>query len=650
MCFVHRQQRPADGLGASSLSPERRTMNTKPDGVVREICLSNGSEPGRLLTILREVQRRLCCVSDVAVDVIAAELSIPRVEVESLISFYSFLTPEPAGRITIRLCDDVPDTLAGSERVANALAEEMGVPVGGTTPDGALGLQRTACIGMSDQAPAAIVNDVVVTHLTASDAQEMVRELRQHADPRRLVRRLGDGNNAHDLVHAMVNNNLRLPGPVIFGEHRTGAGLSSASAMSPVEVIKTIKTSRLRGRGGAGFPTGLKWEFARAAEGDRKYVLCNADEGEPGTFKDRVILTERPELMFEGMAIAGYAIGADTGIVYLRNEYVYLEPFLDHVLDRMRGEGWLSQGAGGIPGFSFDIRIQMGAGAYICGEESALISSLEGTRGDPKNRPPFPAQKGYLDQPSVVNNVESFCCAARIMAEGAGWFSGFGCEASTGTKLLSISGDCFRPGVYEFEFGVKLSDVLDLIGAKEPVAVQIGGAAGKMVGPEDFERTICYDDLVTGGSVIVFGPDRDVVEIAREFTRFFVDESCGYCTPCRVGTVLLLERLDRIMNGRGEPADLDYLRELGSTIIATSRCGLGQTSPNPVLSTLEHFPEAYTSRLREPDDRRQPGFRSWAARGNRSSRPHKRRATTCRTCATTPSSYLTAAAACARCS
>jgi [NiFe] hydrogenase diaphorase moiety large subunit len=588
-------------------------MSAELEADIRAICEAHGNEQGNLLSIAREVQRRLCCVPEQAVEVIADQLRLPRVEVESLVSFYSFLTPEPAGLITIRLCYDVPDMLAGSERVAKALSEEMGVPVGGTTPDGELGLQRTACIGMSDQAPAALVNDVVVTELTPSDARELVQELRAHADPRRLVRRLGDGNNAHDLVHAMVQNNIRQRGPVIFGEHTPGSGLARAAGMSPVEVIKTMKTARLRGRGGAGFPTGLKWEFTRGAEGETKYVICNADEGEPGTFKDRVILTERPELVFEGMAIAGYAIGASQGIVYLRAEYVYLLDFLEHVLDRMRGQGWLGHGAAGIPGFDFDIRIQMGAGAYICGEETALISSLEGTRGDPKNRPPFPAQKGYLGQPTVVNNVETLACAARIMAEGVGWFSALGSKASPGTKLISVSGDCFRPGVYEVEFGVRLGQILDQVGAKEPVAVQVGGAAGQMVGRDEFDRCICYDDLATGGSIIVFSEDRDVVEIARTFTEFFVEESCGYCTPCRVGTVLLLERMDRILAGRGTPEDLDYLRDLGDVIKTGSRCGLGQTAPNPVLSSLEHFPEAYASRVHEPTGPLLEGFDIGAA-------------------------------------
>ncbi len=342
----------------------------------------------------------------------------------------------------------------------------------------------------------------------------------------------------------------------------------------------------------------MKWEFTRAASGSPKYVICNADEGEPGTFKDRVILTECPDLMFEGMTIAGYGIGSEHGVVYLRAEYTYLRRFLEDVLEERRRAGLLGRDVCGKKGFHFDIRIQMGAGSYVCGEETALISSCEGKRGDPKNRPPFPAQEGYLGKPSSVNNVETLCCVARILEKGGGWFCQIGTKMSPGTKLLSISGDCLSPGVYEFPFGVRLTEVLKIAGANEASAVQVGGAAGQMIGRRDFERTICFDDLSTGGSLMVFGPDRNVVEIARDFLSFFVHESCGYCTPCRVGNVLLKERLDRILDGRGEPADLDYLHSLSETIKTASRCGLGQTSPNPVLSTLTNFRDVYESLLK----------------------------------------------------
>ncbi|MCG3138263.1 MAG: NAD-reducing hydrogenase HoxS subunit alpha [Phycisphaerae bacterium] len=564
------------------------------NGQIESICVEYQRDRHRLLDIIRSVQQKFGYISDEAIDEIARCCSIPRVEVDSTISFYGYLSKQPRGRITIRLCNDIIDRLQGMERVAAAFREVLGIDFGRTTADGNFSLEYAPCIGMCDQGPAALVNDVVVTKLTGDGAREMIRDLREHMDPHRLVRTLGDGNNAHELISAMVNNNIRQRGEVIFSEFHPGEALRKALSMSPVEVIKEIKTSRLRGRGGAGFPTGMKWEFTRGAAGPNKYVICNADEGEPGTFKDRVLLTECPEMVFEGMAIAGYAIGAEQGIVYLRGEYAYLNNYLEQVLQKLRKQGMLgARFCSTKHCFNFDIRIQMGAGAYICGEETALISSCEGLRGDPKNRPPFPAQKGYLENPTCVNNVETLCCVVRILEKGAAWFSQLGTTDSPGTKLLSISGDCRRPGVYELPFGVKLSEVLKLAGADNAAAVQVGGASGQMVGSADFHKPISYEGLATGGSIMVFGPHRNVLEIAHYFLEFFIDESCGYCTPCRVGNTLLLERLEQIIEGRGEPADLDYLQQLGQSIKALSRCGLGQTSPNPVLSTLKNFKPVY---------------------------------------------------------
>ncbi len=580
---------------------------------IDEICRSCGNDRTRLMDVIEAVQRRFGCVSGEAMQRIARRLKIQRVEVASAVSFYGLLSERPTGEVVIRLCSDVIDEMAGSARVAAALTDELGIGFGQTTPDGKISLEWTPCIGMCDQAPAALVNDVVVTELTGDAARRMVCELRKHMDPARLVRKLGDGNNAHELVGAMVENNLRHPGPVVFAEPTGGEALAKALAMTPAEVIRDMKTARLRGRGGAGFPTGLKWEFTRAAAAKQRCVICNADEGEPGTFKDRVILTERPELMIEGMAIAGYAVGAQTGILYLRGEYAYLRRLLEHVLDECRRKRMLGRAVLGRKGFDFDIRIQMGAGAYICGEETALISSCEGLRGDPKNRPPFPAEKGYLGRPTVVNNVETFCCAARILSEGPGWFAQIGASGSPGTKLLSVSGDCRRPGVYELPFGVRLREVLELAEADDAAAVQLGGPSGQMVPPAEFDRAISYDDLATGGSVMVFGPQRDVLYVVGKFLEFFVEESCGYCTPCRVGNVLLKRKLDEIRAGRGEPGDLEYLRELGETIKTTSRCGLGQTSPNPVLTTLERFRGAYQARIAPPRSGRRPTFDADAA-------------------------------------
>lgn len=376
----------------------------------------------------------------------------------------------------------------------------------------------------------------------------------------------------------------------------------------PTEIVQMVRESGLRGRGGAGFPAGVKWSFVPEKSEKPKYLCCNADEGEPGTFKDRVILTECPDLLFEGMTIAGYAVGAGTGIVYLRGEYAYLRPLLEETLKQRRDKNLLGNNILGEQGFNFDIRIQMGAGAYVCGEETALISSCEGLRGDPKTRPPFPAQKGYLDKPTVVNNVETLCCVARVLEQGPAWFSQFGTEGSTGTKLLSISGDCTKPGVYEVPFGITIKEMLDMVGAEDVAGTQIGGASGMMLGPDSFGRKICFDDVPTGGSVMIFNKQRDILEVASEFLDFFIEESCGFCTPCRVGNVLLKERLDRIIAGKGEPSDLDYLQDLGETVKTCSRCGLGQTSANPVLTTLKNFRGTYDKLVKEDEHGFQPAF------------------------------------------
>jgi [NiFe] hydrogenase diaphorase moiety large subunit len=557
-----------------------------------------------MMDIVLAVQERFGCVSPEAMDEIARAVDSHRVEVESVVTFYAFLATKPQGKVVIRLCNDIVDWMKGYEAVGDAMAKELGVTMGDTTPDGGITLAHTPCIGMSDQAPAALVNDVVVTHLTPERGRQLVRDLRRHLDPRQLITMVGDGNNAHPLVRSMVRNNIRMRGPVHFAEFEPGSALRRALALEPAAVIGEIKASRLRGRGGAGFPAGLKWELARNAPGDRRYILCNADEGEPGTFKDRVLLTECPDLMLEGMTIAGYAVGSDTGIVYLRGEYRYLLEFLESAAEERRRKGMLGRDILGKAGFNFDIRFQLGAGAYICGEETALISSCEGLRGDPKNRPPFPPQRGYLDRPTIVNNVETYCCASRILIEGAAWFAAMGSARTSGTKVLSIAGDCRRPGVYEVPFGITAQELLDLAGAENPGAMLIGGPSRQMIGPERFGGRICYDDLATGGAILIFNRARNQLEIAEHYLDFFIEESCGYCTPCRVGLILLKKAVHTVVTGAGEPRDLEEMRKLSRFIIETSRCGLGQAAPNPVLGALENFKGLYEGLVAE----RKPGL------------------------------------------
>jgi [NiFe] hydrogenase diaphorase moiety large subunit len=561
--------------------------------IIEGIVKNFGNKPGRLMDIVREVQSKLGYISDESAHLIAKMLGIMYVEVIDMLSFYSFYTRTSLGKSVIRLSSCVVDKMHGMKEVADAFEKHTGTTFGNTSSDGEFSLEYTACTGMCDQGPAALVNGNVLTNITPKDVPGIVESLRKGSAV--------NGRSAEAQPDTFVDVNLRKPGPVIFSPMDHGSAIRAAMNLSPEQVIETVNNSRLRGRGGAGFPTGMKWSLCRKAKGEEHYVLCNADEGEPGTFKDRVILTENPDLLFEGMTIAGYALGAREGILYLRGEYHYLYSSLLQVLGHRRHLGLLGENICGREEFNFDIRIQLGAGAYVCGEESALIESLEGKRGAPRDRPPFPVTKGYKNQPSSVNNIETYCCVARILEKGAEWFVKLGTKDSTGTKLFSVSGDCKHPGVYELEFGLTIDDLLEIVGANDANAVQIGGPSGTCVAPKDFGRKICFEDISTGGSVIIFGPGRDMLDVVREFTEFFIEESCGWCAPCRIGTTLLLRTLDKVIQGKGTKSDLTELENLGNTIKNMSRCGLGQSAANPVLTSLKNFPDLYNAKLKSDD-------------------------------------------------
>jgi [NiFe] hydrogenase diaphorase moiety large subunit len=337
--------------------------------------------------------------------------------------------------------------------------------------------------------------------------------------------------------------------------------------------------------------------LAAKSEGDLKYVVCNADEGEPGTFKYRVILTDYADLVFEGMTIGAMVIGAAQGIVYLRAEYTYLRKHLEQVLRRRREQGLLGKDAAGRPGLDFDIEIRMGSGAYVCGEETALIESLEGHRGEPRNRPPFPIDTGYLGHPTIVNNVETFAWVVCIMARGAEWFRSHGTAKSTGPKLFSVSGDCERPGVYEFPLGTTVAELLREVGGENAKAVQVGGASGQCVPAAHFDRTLAFEDVPTGGSIIIFGPGRDMLAVAENFLEFFIDESCGQCTPCREGSPKLLEGIKMLQRGQCPMSYLHELQSLGETMQLAGKCGLGQSASNAFVSIVEHFRDELMGRI-----------------------------------------------------
>jgi len=375
---------------------------------------------------------------------------------------------------------------------------------------------------------------------------------------------------------------------ILFGEFVSGTGLGKALQMSPEQVVQEVKDSNLRGRGGAGFPTGLKWELTARQQETEKYVICNADEGEPGTFKDRLLLTEQPEKVMEGMAIAGYAIGAVQGYIYLRGEYIYLKATLEQTIADMKRRKLLGNRILDSE-FSFDIEIRLGAGAYVCGEEFALISSMNGERGEPRNKPPYPSEIGFRNKPTIVNNVETLCYVPYIISKGAEWFKEHGTKASTGTKLFSVSGDVKHPGVYELELGVTVRQLLEEVGGVGAKAVQVGGASGTCVPEEDFDKPICFEGLPPGGSIIVFGQHRDMLKVLKNFMEFFVEESCGQCTPCREGNYRLLEGIGMLENGHCSIRYLKDLKALCAVMKDSSKCGLGQTSPNAFLSIVDNF-------------------------------------------------------------
>ena len=585
----------------AALSPEDRE-------VLLDICASVDNAATRMLDILIAVQDRFHWISPGAMELIAERTGISRIEVEGVASFYSFLSLAPKGRVTIRLCDDIIDRFAGLEAVTEAFEEAFGIAVGETSDDGAVSLEYTPCIGLCDQAPAAMINDLVATKLTPDRARQIAKAIKAGQSPEDILLGPANGLAPYDRATGLVDNNIRHAGALLLGPVPDDAGLTAALDMSPDQILRVVEASGLRGCGGAGFPAGTKWRAAAQTEADHRVVICNADEGEPGTFKDRVLLTERADLMIEGMTLCARAIGANEGLIYLRGEYAYLRPHLEAVLAERRRSGRLGSAIMGVDGFDFDIRIQLGAGSYVCGADRALISSCEGLPGEPRTLPPYPTTRGYLGFPTIVNNVETFSHAARILDIGADRFRDLGTEKSPGTKLFSVAGDCLNPGVYELPYGLTVQELLDTVGADDAQAVLMGGPSGEMIARDAFHRRLGFEDLPTGGAVIVFNGERNILEIVEYYMSFFVHESCGHCTPCRVGNVFLLKAIGKLRAGLANAADLDDLRDLSQTIIETSRCGLGTTSPNPILSTLDNFPLVYAASIKPSKDRLQASF------------------------------------------
>ena len=524
------------------------------------------------------------------------------VEIEGVVSFYHFFHRQPSGKHTIYLNNSIISELNGFEEVKKAFEKETGAPLGKTDPSGMFGFYETSCIGLSDQEPAALIDFCPYTELAPQKVKTIVSKLKT-------------GSPAFSNCDEPKDNIRYTPGDKTFilRNYEPGTALEKLKDMEPTEVIDSIKEAGLMGMGGAFFPTGIKWEGCRRNMSNRKFVVCNADEGEPGTFKDRVLLNTMPGLVVEGMVLGAYAVGASNGIIYLRAEYRWLKEKIEQTLKDFREKGWLGNHIPAKLPFSFDIRVQLGAGAYVCGEETALLNSLEGKRGEPRTRRYFPIERGYLGKPTLVNNVETFATAARILESGAEKMRELGTKDSPGTKLISISGDCAKPGIYEIEWGMRLGELLALCEANNPNYVQVSGPSGVAVSMKERNRRLCKEDLLCGGSFMIFDKSRDLLKILLNFSNFFKHESCGICTPCRAGNFILNRKLEKLQMGLCSLRDLVEIGDWGATIKQNSRCGLGQMSPNAIVDAIHKFPEYFDSRVDKSGSRLNRGFDMAAA-------------------------------------
>ena len=522
-------------------------------------------------------------------------------------------------RSHVLVCGGTGCTSSGSAKIIEAFEDEIR-QVG---LENEVKVVRTGCFGLCALGPVVIIypEGSFYSRVNPDDVKEIVDE---HLLKGRIVKRLlytetveedtVKSLNETDFYKKQMRVALRNCGvinPEDINEYIAYDGYQALgkvlTEMTPDDVIDVMKRSGLRGRGGAGFPTGLKWSFAKASVDDQKYVCCNADEGDPGAFMDRSVLEGDPHAVLEAMAIAGYAIGANQGYIYVRAEYPIAVKRLEIAIGQAREMGLLGQDIFGS-GFDFDIELRLGAGAFVCGEETALMTSIEGHRGEPRPRPPFPAVKGLFGKPSVLNNVETYANIPQIILKGPEWFSSMGTEKSKGTKVFALGGKIHNTGLVEVPMGTTLREIVEEIGGGVPngkkfKAAQTGGPSGGCIPASLIDTEIDYDNLIAIGSMmgsgglIVMDEDNCMVDIAKFFLEFTVDESCGKCTPCRVGTKRLYEMLDKITQGRGTLADLDKMEELCHYIKENALCGLGQTAPNPVLSTLRYFRDEYEAHV-----------------------------------------------------
>ncbi len=560
--------------------------------------LARWREHGRsgLLPCLIEAQERHGWLSPALCAQIGRALRVPLADVYGVASFYSLLYTEPVGRYVVRLCDDVTCYGHGSAPLADVCRAALGVEPGQTSPDGLVTFELHPCLGYCERAPCLMINAHVYGPLGAQGAQELLGRLRAgeplphtaHADPAPPPAFSLEGEG---MLLARVGR-VDPSSLADYEAHGGYLGLREALRRTPAQVVEAVKASGLTGRGGAAFPTGIKWESAARQPAEPKYVVCNADESEPGTFKDRLLMEADPFAVLEGMTIAAYAVGASRGYIYVRGEFHAAHRRLAGAVAAAREAGYLGERILGTD-FTFDVELRRGAGAYVCGEETALFESIEGKRGMPRQKPPFPTEQGLFGRPTVINNVETLANVPLILARGPAWFRSTGPQQAPGPKLFCLSGAVARPGVYEATMNVALRELVERAIPREEIrAVLVGGAAGTFLAPDQLDTPATPDGLSTvgaalgSGALIVVGGSADMLAVVERITRFFAHESCGKCYPCQLGTYRQWEIVRRWQGGRRRPDDVERLHDVAHAMREASICGLGQTAANALLSAL----------------------------------------------------------------
>jgi NADH-quinone oxidoreductase subunit F len=584
----------SDYAGSETTHPDYRVPNF--DLAPLRLTLAGLAPQGQraLLPALHAAQALYGYLPEQVAVEIGRLLRVPLADVHGVIEFYSLFYSQPVGKTILHVCTDPSCEMAGGEQVLEAVCRRLGVQPGETSADSAFTVERAPCLGLCEHAPALLVGGAPIGRAAPEQADRLIQgkgyrpEGVIYGEGRILTANCGRGRRT-TLDEYVANGGYR--------------GLRNALSFAPRTVIDEVKASGLVGRGGAAFPTGLKWEGAAQAQGDTKYVVCNADESEPGTFKDRVLLEEDPQRTLEGMLIAAYAIGAPKGYIYVRGEYPQAYQALEAAVEEARRAGYLGPDILGS-GFTFEVELRLGAGAYICGEETALFESIEGKRGFPRVKPPFPTTHGLFGQPTVINNVETLCNVPYIVEQGAQAYRGIGTQKSPGTKLFCLSGDVTRPGLYEVPFGVSLRHLLEdmaggVRGGRKLQAILFGGAAGAFATPDQLDVEMSFEGLrlaglpLGSGVVLVLDESRDLRVVLRGLGRFFAHESCGKCYPCQLGTQRQYEILLRVADGVPLPGDAQRLADVGWTMSDASICGLGQTAASATLSALKLWPELF---------------------------------------------------------